>query len=394
MAKSYKDISKPLNDRKLDIETLLAVVSVAVFGAIVIATNGTLATNYHSFVGAVASLSAGHISLAPQVGRINFQLPFGGTFSLPNSFQPTNAFGGGNFSLSLDGSFGGFPGVDSGSLPFMTHGLSPVGRPLSSLDLGFLALAVPFYLVGGVFMEPVLFGALASIAIFFAARRWIGRWGGAIAVTLFLSINTAITLSERISYAASIDSSLIAIGASLILLTLINQDQGPSRHLLIGGVGLFSLVLATLLQSSNVWFLVGGVALLTIYRTSARIGTSTLVELYVVALGSLASVILFNEWALRSISNGGIFPFSVAAIGGNISAMLPHGSYLIPELLAAVGGLLYVFMRHLLGGWCFSRPSKPSSTVSEKQGSILGIESSKGADRYPRVDPNSWLILR
>ena len=64
--------------------------------------------------------------------------------------------------------------------------VAPRQRPLDQReDPGYPFLAAPFQLLGLIRLALLCYGALACIALFAGARRWLGRYGGAVAVGLF-----------------------------------------------------------------------------------------------------------------------------------------------------------------------------------------------------------------
>ena len=61
----------------------------------------------------------------------------------------------------------------------------PDGRWISEKDPGYPFLAAPFQLLGIIRVAPLFYGALGCLGLFFGARRWLGPFGGAVAVGLF-----------------------------------------------------------------------------------------------------------------------------------------------------------------------------------------------------------------
>ncbi len=61
------------------------------------------------------------------------------------------------------------------------------GRWISEKDPGYPFLAAPFQALGIIRWAPLFYGALGCVGLFFGARRWLGRFGGAAAVGLTLA---------------------------------------------------------------------------------------------------------------------------------------------------------------------------------------------------------------
>ena len=66
----------------------------------------------------------------------------------------------------------------------------PGGRNISEKDPGYPFLAAPFQALGIIRWAPLFFGALACLGLFIGARRWLGRFGGLVAVGLYLLIRS------------------------------------------------------------------------------------------------------------------------------------------------------------------------------------------------------------
>jgi hypothetical protein len=73
----------------------------------------------------------------------------------------------------------------------------PSGRWISEKDPGYPFLAAPFQLLGIIRLAPLFYGALGCVGLFFGARRWLGRFGGAAAVGLFCSSGAALLFAWR-----------------------------------------------------------------------------------------------------------------------------------------------------------------------------------------------------
>ena len=68
----------------------------------------------------------------------------------------------------------------------------PGGRWISEKDPGYPFLAAPFQALGIIRLAPLFYGALGCLGLFFGARRWLGRYGGAAAVALFCPSGAAL----------------------------------------------------------------------------------------------------------------------------------------------------------------------------------------------------------
>src|SRR5437762_8488148 len=68
----------------------------------------------------------------------------------------------------------------------------PNGRYISEKDPGYPFLAAPFEALGIIRWAPLCYGALACLGLFIGARRWLGRFGGPVAVGLYCSSAAAL----------------------------------------------------------------------------------------------------------------------------------------------------------------------------------------------------------
>jgi hypothetical protein len=55
-------------------------------------------------------------------------------------------------------------------------------------------LAAPFQAAGIIRLPPLFYGALGCLGLFFGARRWLGRYGGAAAVGAVLLLGCGATV--------------------------------------------------------------------------------------------------------------------------------------------------------------------------------------------------------
>jgi len=141
------------------------------------------------------------------------------------------------------------------------------GRRISEKDPGYPFLAAPFQALGIIRWAPLFYGALGCAGLFFGARRWLGRWGGAAAVGLFCSSGAALLFAWRDYMPTFTEASLIAAGTG-------------------------ALVWAVLAAS---WFSVWGLYAAYTWTTQPGLNTLQAVRFYVPAIGAIA---LLGAWLL------------------------------------------------------------------------------------------------
>ena len=91
------------------------------------------------------------------------------------------------------------------------------GQWISEKDPGYPFLAAPFQALGIIRLAPLFYGALGCLGLFVGARRWLGRYGGAVAVGLFCSCGAALLFAWRDYMPTFTDASLIAAGTGGLL---------------------------------------------------------------------------------------------------------------------------------------------------------------------------------
>ncbi len=144
------------------------------------------------------------------------------------------------------------------------------GTWISEKNPGYPFLAVPFQALGLLRVAPLFYGGLGCVGLFFGARRWLGRWGGAWAVVLFCSSGAALVFAWRATMPTFTDASLIAAGAGALLWTLLATERTVRRRTTIGLLGFVALEAAVLVRYTNVVLLaVAVLAALLVFRRAA-----------------------------------------------------------------------------------------------------------------------------
>src|ERR1700722_7253075 len=115
------------------------------------------------------------------------------------------------------------------------------GKWISQKNPGYPFLAVIFQWLHALRVAPLFYGACACAGLFYGARRWLGRWGGTIAVALYCSSGAALIFAWRATMPTFTDASLIAAGAGLLLGVLVSEDDDPRRRFLFGALAFLAL---------------------------------------------------------------------------------------------------------------------------------------------------------
>jgi hypothetical protein len=233
------------------------------------------------------------------------------------------------------------------SIPQWVH--LPDGRWMSQKNPGYPFLAVVFYVIGALRAAPLFYGALAGTALFVGARRWLGAWGGTIAVLLYCTSGAAVTFAWRPTMETFTDASLVATGAGLLLWTMLATDA-PARRRLLAGLGAFlSLEAATFTRYTDVVALLVAVAVVLLFARRCRLGWRTVgVWMSTVAAcgaGVLAVDAVVYGSPLRTGYASGLITFSLSAVGPNLVHMPLKLVEAMPMAVVAAVAVAWVVVR-------------------------------------------------
>jgi hypothetical protein len=196
------------------------------------------------------------------------------------------------------------------------------GRWISEKDPGYPFLAAPFQMLGIIRLAPLFYGALGCAGLFCGARRWLGRYGGAVAVSLFCFSGAALFFAWRDYMPTFTDASLIAAGSGALLWALLAAEAATRRRTWAGLAGFAALEAAVFVRYTDIVVLGCAVAAVAVaWRLrSARLPTAALAWW----LGSVAvlgaGVAVFNDAVYGGPLKSGYQPGEVTF---SLSALLP-----------------------------------------------------------------------
>ncbi len=240
------------------------------------------------------------------------------------------------------------------------------GRWISEKDPGYPFLAAPFQALGIIRLAPLFYGALACLALFAGARRWLGRFGGAAAVVLFCSCGAAMLFAWRDYMPTFTDASLIAAGTGALLWAVLAADAAPRRRTWAGLAGFAAIEAAVLVRYTNVVVLVVAVvAVVAASRLkSAALPGRSLAWWLGSAVAFAAGVAVFDDLVyggpLKSGYSSGEIRFSLSAIGPNLRYVPAHLLQAMPMLVLGLVALAWIGWR-----WLRLRPaaSEPAAVA-------------------------------
>jgi hypothetical protein len=233
------------------------------------------------------------------------------------------------------------------------------GTWISEKNPGYPFLAAPFQAIGLLRLAPLFYGALGCIGLYFGARRWLGRWGGAWAVLLFCSSGAALVFAWRATMPTFTDASLVAAGAGALVWAMLASERTARRRTAVGLLGFMALEAAVLVRYTNVVLL--AVAVLVVLITFRRVGLRTRALAW--WFGSVAVlvglILVFDQWAYGSLlSTGyssGVITFSLGSVVPNLTNMPQH---LLRSMPMLVLGLVAV-------GWIAIRLARSASSATD-----------------------------
>ena len=256
------------------------------------------------------------------------------------------------------GQAGGRPGVrvvgPAGGPPGVAQWIRlPDGRWISEKDPGYPFLAAPFQLLGVIRLAPLFYGALGCLGLFFGARRWLGRLGGAAAVGLFCTSGAALLFAWRDYMPTFTEAGLIAAGTGALLWTLLATEASARRRTWTGLLGFVAIEAAVFSRYSNVAVL--GCAVLAVLALRLRRPEILPRRALWWWLGSAvlfaAGVAVFNDLVyggpLRSGYRPGEIRFGLGSVLPNLRYMPGHLIQAMPMLVLGLAGLAWIGARWL-----------------------------------------------
>lgn len=240
-----------------------------------------------------------------------------------------------------------FLGDGGTSIPQWVH--LPDGRWMSQKNPGYPFLAVCFCAIGALRLAPLFYGALASGALFVGARRWLGAWGGTIAVLLFCTSGAAITFAWRPTMETFTDASLVATGAGLLLWTMLAADASPRRRLVTGLGAFLALEAATFTRYTDVVALVVAAAVVLLLARRCRIGWRTVAAWMATVAACGAGILAFDAVVygapFRTGYAAGLITFSLSAVGPNLGHMPAKLAEAMPMAVVAAVAVAWILAR-------------------------------------------------
>jgi hypothetical protein len=228
------------------------------------------------------------------------------------------------------------------------------GRWISEKDPGYPFLAAPFEKLGLIRGAPLFFAFLACVGLFFGARRWLGRFGGAAAVGLYCSSGAALAFAWRDYMPTFTDASLVAAGSGLLLWALLATDATARRRAWVGLAGFLAIEAATFVRYTDIVFLgCAVIAAIAAWRLrTARLPLRALGWWLASVAIFGAGVAIFDDRVFGGPMTTGYRPgevtFALGAIGTNLRLMPRHLVQAMPVLVLALVALVWIVVRWVM----------------------------------------------
>jgi hypothetical protein len=247
-------------------------------------------------------------------------------------------------AAALPGPVAGAPGV-------LQWVQLPGGRWISEKDPGYPFLAAPFQAAGIIRLAPLFYGALGCLGLFFGARRWLGRYGGAAAVVLFCSSGAALLFAWRDYMPTFTDASLIAAGTGALLWAVLADQDTAARRSWTGLAGFVALEAAVFVRYTDIVVLgCAVVAVVAAWRLRA-VPTAALGWWLGSVAVSAGGVALFDDLVYGGPLTSGYRPgeitFSLDAVLPNLRYMPPHLIQAMPMLVPGLAALAWIAGRRV-----------------------------------------------
>ena len=231
----------------------------------------------------------------------------------------------------------------------------PGGRTISEKNPGYPFLAAPFQALGIIRWAPLGYGALACLGLFIGARRWLGRFGGPVAVGLYCSSGAALQFAWRDYMPTFTDASLIAAGLGTVLWVVLATEASPRRRTGAGLAGFAVLEIATFVRYTDVVVLgVAMVAAVAAWRwRAAKLSLGTLgwwlasVAVFGAGVAVFDGLVYGGPFATgyRFGTEFGQVTFGLGAIGPNLRLLPAHLIQAMPMLVLGLAALAWILVR-------------------------------------------------
>jgi hypothetical protein len=242
------------------------------------------------------------------------------------------------------------------------------GLWISQKNPGYPFFAVIFQWLHALRSTPLVYGACACGGLFYGARRWLGPWGGTVAVALYCSSGAALIFAWRATMPTFTDASLIAAAAGLLLGVFLSKDATPRRRFILGALAFLALDGAVFIRYTDVVELLVALVAVFAFARACKLATS-------MVTGWVALVIIFaafDLWINHLLYGGylktgyasGLVTFAASAIVPNLERMPSRLVVSMPLSIVALLAVVWIAVR-----WARAR----NTTAARRDGTVAAV---------------------
>jgi hypothetical protein len=240
------------------------------------------------------------------------------------------------------------------------------GLWISQKNPGYPFFAVIFQWLHALRVAPLFYGAFACAGLFYGARRWLGPWGGTIAVGLYCTSGAGLIFAWRSTMPTFTDASLIAGAAGLLLGVLLSTEADPRSRFALGGFAFLALDGAVFVRYTDVVELIVALAAVVIFARPCRLRASMVAgwTALVVAFG------IFDLWINHLLYGGyfstgyasGLVTFAASALRPNLERMPSRLIASMPVCVLALLAVIWIAVR--------LRTTRAGNVTSRRDGAV------------------------
>jgi hypothetical protein len=223
------------------------------------------------------------------------------------------------------------------------------GMWISQKNPGYPFFAVLFQWLHALRIAPLFYGACASGGLFYGARRWLGPWGGTLAVALYWTSGATLIFAWRATMPTFTDASLIAAAAGLLLGVLLSNNAAPRRRFVLGALAFLALDGAVFIRYTDVVELFIALVTVLVFARVCRL-TKPMVAGWVALVVAFTG---FDLWINHLLYGGylttgyasGLVTFATSAIIPNLERMPSRLVASMPLSILALAAVCWIAAR-------------------------------------------------
>jgi hypothetical protein len=244
------------------------------------------------------------------------------------------------------------------------------GMWISQKNPGYPYFAVIFQWLRALRIAPLFYGACACGGLSYGARRWLGPWGGTVAVALYCSSGATLIFAWRATMSTFTDSSLIAAASGLLLGVLLSKNDASPRRFVFGTLAFLALDGAVFIRYTDVVELL--VALVSVF-VFARVCAVTK-SMLVTWVALVAAFAAFDLWInhllygnyLKTGYASGLVTFATTAILPNLERMPSRLVASMPLSILSLAALIWIAVRAKTG-------RAPQENMVRRDGAVAAV---------------------